>query len=283
MKQLLLSAAILVMPSVLLRAESPCVPRTHCMKQKTGGWKDRLNCLKPKLQLPLAQICPQNGRIPSVPRCEPTRFRIPICIPQFPPQVRGRSCETARQPHCDSQCLPQNRFEAGCRSGGEAARRLMQIPQGRSQLIPHSRDRVVSPQVVVPQPRVNGQETPRLVVPPIPSDPIPTQNGQSDSTAPNAASSRISVPVNLPEPATSAQPVPGPPVEPVSSDELVRTLEILVETRRANSVEAEADSVRLNQIESDLQRLHSKVDRLTKAVAAQNSRLRKIHRVPAAD
>jgi len=76
-----------------------------------------------------------------------------------------------------------------------------------------------------------------------------------------------------PGPGTPARIVVQQPANGGNQDDVVRSLEVLVESRKAASVESGA---RLNELEGDLKRLTSKVDRLTKAVARQNARLKNL-------
>lgn len=265
MSRLILLAAAIALPQTLLQAESDrCVPRTPCLTQKVECWKQRLSCLKPNINLPLRQACPPSRCIPILPRCEPSTFRVPTCIPKI------GSCRTLCQPRCTTGCQPRTSFQERCRTMGEPVRRLL-VPQattshfGPQNGVTHSLPVQPEPVTTLSRPAT------RVVIP---------------NAAPDGAWRTIVVRPSVPPPPETpvlgaVPPQPGTPARVVvqqrakdgNQDDVVRSLEVLVESRKAASVESGA---RLDELEGNLKRLSSKVDRLTKAVDRQNARLKNL-------
>lgn len=284
MSRLILLAAAIALPQIILRAESgECVPRTPCLKQKVEGWKQRLSCLKPNIQLPLRQACPPSRCIPTLPRCEPSRFRVPTCIPKI------GACRALCQPRCQPGCQPGTRFEERCRSVCEPVRQLFVPRRTTSQFTApdHGATRLSVPVEV----RAGGPAT-RMVNPRGPRSVPPPPEEASRTIVIRPALKLPDVPaapsgIVPPLPTNPAPPTVGArrvvvqnPAAAGNSKDIVRSLEDLVASRKAASVKSNA---RLDGLEVDLKRLNSKVDRLTKAVAKQNARLKDLERTPAAN
>lgn len=265
MSRLILLAAAIALPQTFLRAESDrCVPRTPCLTQKVECWKQRLSCLKPNIKLPLRQACPPSRCIPTLPRCEPSTFRVPMCIPQI------SSCRTLCQPRCTTGCQPRTSFRERCRTMGEPVRRLL-VPQATSSHL-GPQNRVTHSLPVQPEPVATlPRPTTRVVVPHTAADGA-RRAIVVRPTAPPPPETPVlgAVP---PRPGTPARIVIKQPVNGGNQDDVVRSLEVLVESRKAASVES---GTRLDELEGDLKRLTSKVDRLTKAISRQNTRLKNL-------
>ncbi len=114
-----------------------------------------------------------------------------------------------------------------------------------------SRTIVIRPALKLP----DVPAAPSGIVPPLPTNPAPPTVGARRVVVQNPAAAG-------------------------NSKDIVRSLEDLVASRKAASVKSNA---RLDGLEVDLKRLNSKVDRLTKAVAKQNARLKDLERTPAAN
>lgn len=264
MSRLILLAAAIALPQTLLQAESErCVPRTPCLTQKVECWKQRLSCLKPNIKLPLRQACPPSRCIPSLPRCEPSTFRVPTCIPKI------GSCRTLCQPRCTTGCQPRASFQERCRTLGEPVRRLL-VPQATSSHFA-PQNGVTNSVLVQPEPVPTFPHPTRVVIPNVARDGA-RRTIVVQPTAPPPPETPVlgAVP---PGPGTPASIVVQQPVNGGTQDDVVRSLEVLVESRKAATVESGA---RLDELEGDLKRLTSKVDRLTKAVARQNARLKNL-------